>query len=78
MDMFWRDLMKYPHLVPDINGEFEDLLDALEDIIPIRPVSNDRVGTFIMWISFAVEIGLVTRSEKRDLQHYLIHGYGGF
>jgi len=75
--MHWKSLMKYSELIPETNGKFEDMLDIMQELIPIKD-RGDRTSTFIMWVAECRDQGLINGFEKMDLQHYLIHGYGGF
>jgi hypothetical protein len=77
--MDWRDLMKYPELIPQVNGEHEDMMDAMQELIPLHQEAGDgRIDTFILWVADCKDQGVITLVEKMNLQHYLIHTYGGF
>ena len=75
--MSWRGLMKYQEIIPHTNGIYEDMMDTMESLIPIKE-RHDRTTTFTLWVVDCMEEGLITYVEKMELYNYLIHSYGGF
>ena len=79
--MSWRDYMKYPMLIPKHNTEVEDMLDIMEELIPITVddiIWDDRIGIILNWISKCIKAGIIHEGEKQRIQFKLIHDYGGF
>jgi len=72
----WTMLMKYPKLIPNMNGEIRDILNTLQELIPIK-FRRSRLDTFLMWWSCARALGLVTFQEDMKVKHEMIHGAGG-
>lgn len=72
----WRALMKYTSMIPEANGPWEDIMDIMQDLIPVF-FYRTKLDTLFMWMSKAVKAGLIDSNEKGQLQNYLIHGYSG-
>lgn len=72
----WRVLMKYHQLIPDVNGPWEDMMDAMQELIPVF-FYRTKLDSLLHWMRRCKEDGLITYGEKHDLQHYLIHSYSG-
>ena len=72
----WTLLMKYPDLIPHMNDEVRDILNTLQELIPIR-FYRSRLDTFLMWYAKGRDAGLVTFQEDMKVKHEMIHGSGG-
>lgn len=72
----WRELMKYTSLIPKDNGPWEDMMDAMEGLIPVF-FYRTKLDSLLHWMKKCKDSGLITYGEKHDLQHYLIHSYSG-
>lgn len=70
----WRTLMKYP--VPEVNGSWEDMMDAMQELIPVF-FYRTKLDTLLMWMSKCVKEGLIGQGEKSNLSTYLINSYSG-
>ena len=74
--MYWKDLVKYPNLIPHMDSSVKDLLDTMSELIPIE-WERDRLGTFLHWREACKEAGLITTKELHQINHEMIHGCGG-
>ncbi len=72
----WTLLMKYPKLIPNMNSEVRDILNTLQELIPIR-FYRSRLDTFLMWFARGRNLGLVTPQEDLRIKAEMIHGAGG-
>ena len=72
----WTLLMKYPKLIPNMNSEVRDILNTLQELIPIK-FYRSRLDTFLMWFSCGRALGLVNLQEDMKVKHEMIHGSGG-
>ncbi len=72
----WMVLMKYPRLIPAMDTEVRDILNTLQELIPIK-FYRSRLDTFLMWFSAGRALGLVTMQEDMKVKHEMIHGSGG-
>ncbi len=72
----WTLLMKYPKLIPNMNGDVRDILNTLQELIPIR-FYRSRLDTFLMWYHKGVTAGLITAQEDLRVKAEMIHGAGG-
>jgi hypothetical protein len=72
----WQNLVKYPSLIPVMPGKIRDILDTMEELVPIT-WDRDRLGTFLTWRRTALDLGLITRAEYQSLADEMIHGCGG-
>jgi hypothetical protein len=72
----WQEFVKYPALISHMNPKVREVLDTLQELIPI--VWNyDRVGTFLHWRSMAKELGLINFQEFDAIGREMIDGCGG-
>ena len=72
----WREFVKYPNLIPNMDPRVKELFDTLQDLIPIF-WERDRLGTFLHWRETALELGLITKAESQRMTSEMIHGCGG-
>ena len=72
----WRKLVKYPELAKVANSQGAQIMDALDELIPIED-KGDRMTTFLSWINSGMDAGILTYSDKMAIQRELIDGCGG-
>jgi len=73
----WRDLIKYPNLLGRADPRVVEILDTLEELIPIEE-GRDRLMRMSEWLDKAYNEELITPNEDVLIKHELIHGCGGF
>ena len=72
----WRNLVKYQDLIPSMNRRTFDLLEAMNDLVPII-YERSRLDTFLTWVRNCQELGLIDSVDKQGIQQEMIHGCGG-
>ena len=72
----WQEFVKYPNLIPLMNPRVREILDILQDILPIT-WNYDRCGTFLRWRREAKELGLITSLEYDAIGREMLDGCGG-
>lgn len=72
----WRDLIKYPNLIDRMPIKTLELLDTLQELMPIF-WDRDRLGTMLTWLRNSQEAGLIDYMDKDAIITEMIHGCGG-
>jgi len=75
--MNWQDLIKYPNLLDNMNPDLIELMDTMQELVPIEE-QRDRVGTMTSWLYACLVKGIITPNEDMKIKHEMIHGCGGF
>lgn len=73
----WRGYMKYPNLIPFADPRVVEILDTLEDLLPITE-GRDRVMTILLWLAAGRDLGLILTKDEFLIKRELIDGCGGF
>lgn len=81
----WRQLMKYQDLIRFMPADVMELLDTMNELVPISTLASSEVGwgarlsIMTLWIRLChYDLRIITGNEKRKIQHEMIHGCGGF
>lgn len=77
----WRNLMKYQDLIRYMPPALMELLDTMQSLVPIDIIGvseMSRTDAMLQWIRICYEHGIISGLEKREIQHEMIHGCGGF
>jgi len=76
MILEWRQLIKYPDLIPAMSDEVKGLLDSMQELVPIFDKGN-RLDSFLEWKRNCIELEVITPRDESLIINEMIHGCGG-
>lgn len=65
--MTWIDLIAKPEWAPAVPRVMRDVLDTLQDVLPIEN-NGDRFVSMSKWLQSGLENGLITTQERSALR----------
>ena len=72
----WQRLVKYQNLLINIPLETFDLLEVMQELVPIQ-WRRDRLGTFLRWKRDCRDLGLINIVDEHKIIHEMVYGCGG-